>query len=55
MNNDMLYIFSLVHLSLCRPDGPANPVGVLFDVHSLYSGEIKAAVDKGQEAGSCQG
>lgn len=51
----MLYIFSLVLLSLCRPDGLTNPVGDLFDVHSLYSGEIKAAVDKGPEAGSCQG
>jgi hypothetical protein len=55
MNNDMLYIFSLVLLSFCRPDGLANPVGDLFDVHSLYSGEIKAAVDKGPEAVSCQG
>jgi hypothetical protein len=55
MNNDMLHIFSLVLLSSCRPDRLANPAGVLFDVHSLYFGEIKAAVDKGQEAESCQG
>jgi hypothetical protein len=54
MNNDMLHIFPLL-LSSRRPDRLANPVGVLFDVHSLYLGEIKAAADKGQEAGSCQG